>query len=76
MGDTEAEVLADLKTARKNISALIVQVTTNPKPSYREAGREFKWAEYLDVLRRQFEAIDGQVKAYEGVGEEDTFAII
>lgn len=73
---SEADVLSGLKTARQQIVDRIVEVTENPKPSYREGGREYKWAEYLAELRKQLGGIQETIQQFDGPDEGTTFAKI
>lgn len=45
-----ATAAENIDTAITQISALIVEVTVDPKPSYTNQGRTVGWTEYLGVL--------------------------
>lgn len=39
--------------AELNVSALLVSITANPKPSYSVDGKSYSWGEYFDTLTAQ-----------------------
>jgi hypothetical protein len=43
-------LLANLQAAQQNISALIADITANPKPTYNVDGQNVDWTTYLSTL--------------------------
>ncbi len=46
-----------LTTALNQLTALLLEVTLNPKPTYTAYGRSYSWTEYQELLGRQIEQI-------------------
>ena len=76
MALSDEEQLAKLQEARDNILSLIVSITTNPKPTYNIDGQEVKWAEYLDMLRKNLAAIEDMINDKEGPYELETVGYV
>lgn len=53
MADPNAAALANIQTSIQQVSALIVQITANPQPSYSVQGVSVSWSEYLAQLTEQ-----------------------
>jgi hypothetical protein len=49
--------LADIETAIDNISAIIVEITANPKPNYTVDGQTVNWGDYLDTLTTKLQSL-------------------
>lgn len=60
---TDAENLA---TAVSNISALIADLTENPKPTYSINGQSVSWGDYLASLIKARNDLIGQIAIEEG----------
>lgn len=71
--DTSAMELVDLLIlAQKNCAMLLVQITSQPKPSYAVHGHSYSWNEYQEVLSRQIEMLSkliSQVSPYEIISQ-------
>ncbi len=46
-----------LTTVLNQLTALLVQITLNPKPTYAAYGRRYSWSEYQEMLGRQIEQV-------------------
>jgi hypothetical protein len=68
MARTDAQRLEVLLNTRDQIDDLILSVTTRPKPTYTVDGQTFKWAEYLEILRKQRDAILLEVAKFDRPG--------
>lgn len=67
-----ATYLQNLTTIRANITARLVEVTDSPKPNYTVDGESYSWADYVDMLMRQLEALDKRIQAASGPWEVRT----
>lgn len=54
-------ILDDLTTARANYVTQLVEISTNPKPSYSVNGQSFNWTEYQRFLMDQIERLDSLI---------------
>lgn len=62
----------DLKTARDQIVARIVEVTASAKPSYQVDGQAVSWTAYLRELRESLKDLEAQIRNAEGPFEVRT----
>ena len=46
-----------LTTVLDQLTALLTEITLNPKPTYTAYGRSYSWSEYQELLGRQIEQV-------------------
>ena len=68
MARTDAERLTKLLEIRDSIDDRIAEVVSKPRPTYTVDGQTFKWAEYLEVLNKQRDAVLAQIAAASASG--------
>ncbi len=62
--DVSALTIAErLETARDNFAAILVEISTNPKPSYTVNGQTFSWVEYQRFLLDAIKNLNDQIVA-------------
>jgi hypothetical protein len=66
---TDAEQIATIKSQTLQ---LIVDLTTDPKPSYNIDGQNILWGDYLNKLRQTVAWCDEQLAATQGPYEFET----
>ena len=57
--------LENLQTTKSNIAALLVELTTNPKPTYSIDGQVVSWSEYFQMLTGQMKALNELINSEE-----------
>jgi len=62
----------DLKTARDQLVARIVEITASPKPSYTVDGQTVSWTAYLKELREGLRQLEEEIRRAEGPFEVRT----
>jgi hypothetical protein len=62
MALTAAE-LADLTTARSNFVTKLLEISTNPLPTYTIGNQSFSWVEYYRWLSEAIKDLDEQIEA-------------
>lgn len=70
-----ATVLENLETTQANIAAILVQITTNPKPTYSIDGQSVSWESYFKTLTDQLKAINELIAVQSGPFEYRTQAV-
>jgi hypothetical protein len=53
MREAGVAYLDDIRTARDQIAARLVEVTASPKPTYKIDGKWVRWTEYVAMLVKQ-----------------------
>jgi hypothetical protein len=62
---TTEDYPTNLATTRLKISKLLIEITSNPKPSYVVNGQDVKWTEYQKMLMEQLKALNDLIEAGE-----------
>lgn len=66
-------LIDDLATARNQMAARLVEITTTPKPSYNIDGQNISWTAYQKMLMEGIANLKAQIAAEEGPYEVETF---
>lgn len=61
-----ATFAANLETARDNVAARLVEITSQPKPNYSVDGESYSWAEYFSVLSSQLKTLEEALQRADG----------
>ncbi len=72
MPRTDEENVERLQEIRDQLIDRIGSITAKPKPTYDIDGQMVKWAEYLDILRKQLKDINEMIANEDGPFEIET----
>jgi len=61
-----ATALANLETARDNVTALLADLSAHPKPTYSLDGESYSWESYFSMLCGQLETLNKQIQVLGG----------
>lgn len=70
---TALEQLTEVKT---KVLAQIVDLETNPKPTYDVDGEAVDWQQHIDALYARLEKLNELIDREEGPSVEESFAIV
>jgi hypothetical protein len=68
-------VIDNLTAVKTNVSAILAQITSDPKPSYSIDGQSVSWESYFSMLTDKLERLNQLIQVEGGPFEQQTQAL-